>query len=679
MDRLRKFRSERKTLALLDGYRLQRTGASQSWADGLYRGWVLRGLRRAAGEGAELLVVARDGEAVASLQAALPGVDVVSLLQQLRDVDTEVVTREAAILATSWFKGEGREAIAAAFEFDGMSVLEAHYEGLVVYFIESINTTVALESLFERQRPRRVILEHRGTMQGVARELLRRHRPASVRYLMPMPAEAALRRVRALWAAKSAALPLARHERGDRPPSPANPILFAPQSPSVVGAYLPVARCLAERGEVVAFLLARAWGPEVTAQVPPSNGVLYLEDFVPADIGERVAEAMGQLLPRAMRVLRSRAPGPIRHQGLALEEEFRRWLRRGLPEVMRESLFYLFAYREMLAAVRPRRVMVSADQNPRGHPLVRAAERGGVPTIRMDGGNVGEAIFRHVAKVKGVGRDGAVTWDLYVDRLAVETRRVRDRFVGLGIDAERIGAVGFPRLDQLCPDAEMTPPEAVTAALGIRPSEKVVLCAVMKPWRYLGCTAETRRRFLRALVEILADLGGVFLMVKPHPSDATLSRGDVEELMRASGLRGRVIDRQFPMPRLLAITDLAIAPWSTVALESVVLGRPALLETLSWHRWFADPPWSLSRRLEEAGLLPVVTSRSEMAAKVRQLLGDQGFAAEWRRKQRAFVAAEMPALGGTASGLTASLIQRAITARVRAEQPAPLAAEVQRR
>jgi hypothetical protein len=223
--------------------------------------------------------------------------------------------------------------------------------------------------------------------------------------------------------------------------------------------------------------------------------------------------------------------------------------------------------RAALMAVRPDVAVTYAEAGGWGRALVLEARRLAIPTVGLQHG----FIYRHwlnyqheADEMAPLGTDHgfpAPTRTLLFDRYAETTLTTMGHFPS---DALRV--TGSPRLDELV--ARLEPVRADRASVrrqfGLAGDGRLLV---------LAAKASEIAPHLDALFAAVASLGGVRLVVKPHPAEPR----DVYVRRLRPDAPVDVLDPHADLGRLLAVADGLVTMNSTVALDALVLGVPALV------------------------------------------------------------------------------------------------------
>jgi hypothetical protein len=284
--------------------------------------------------------------------------------------------------------------------------------------------------------------------------------------------------------------------------------------------------------------------------------------------------------------------------------------------------------RAALRTIEPDVAVTYAEAGGWGRALVLEARRLGVPTIGLQHG----FIYRHwlnyqheADEMLAGGRTAAFprpTCTLVFDRHAETTLETMGHF-----PPEAIAVTGSPRLDELVARLEhvRTARASVRREFGAGERDHLLI---------LAAKASEIAPHLDALFTAVAKRAGIRLVIKPHPAET-------REVYLRHIRPGAPIEVQAPdadLGRLLAAADGLVTMNSTVALDALVLGVPALVIGL---------PNNLSPFVEAGAMVGATGDHIDPALetllydrRARQALLDRG---------RAFAEAqEMRADGGAA-------------------------------
>ena len=223
--------------------------------------------------------------------------------------------------------------------------------------------------------------------------------------------------------------------------------------------------------------------------------------------------------------------------------------------------------RAALVAIEPDVAVTYAEAGGWGRALVLEARRLAIPTAGLQHG----FIYRHwlnyqhdADEMASLGTDRgfpAPTRTLLFDRYAETTLRTMGHF-----PPEALRVTGSPRLDELVGRLEPVRADrtAIRRELGVPDDGRLLV---------LAAKASEIAPHLDSLFAAVTSLAGVRLVVKPHPAEPR----DVYVRRLRPGTPVEVLDPHADLGRLLAVADGLVTMNSTVAIDALVLGVPALV------------------------------------------------------------------------------------------------------
>ena len=270
--------------------------------------------------------------------------------------------------------------------------------------------------------------------------------------------------------------------------------------------------------------------------------------------------------------------------------------------------------------LQPRVALTYAEAGGWGRALVIEARRRGIAVCGLQHGFIHRHWMNYLhdpdEMAPASGSPGFPRPDLTLlfDRFATEHLVTRGSF-----PASSLGIMGNPRLDELAEAARQQTDQtrlATRRRLGIDPEARVVLLAT----KY----RERAHAALLALFDAVRSMPGIHLVVRCHPAETpgpylALARG-------ASGVS--VAPAGVDLVSSLAVSDLVVTVNSSVALEAMALGVPALALNLpNYLTPFVD-----------AGVMWGAASPGQVALLLRQALSDDPSRQDFRARQQAFMA-----------------------------------------
>jgi hypothetical protein len=285
-----------------------------------------------------------------------------------------------------------------------------------------------------------------------------------------------------------------------------------------------------------------------------------------------------------------------------------------------------------------RTVVTYAEAGGWGRALMLEARRRGVRSVGVQHG----FIYRHWLnylhepdEFEAVGNDQgfpAPDVTLVFDHFAEAHLRGAGAF-----PPGRLAVTGSPRLDELITrigvmtDADRAATRDLVGA--VRPEQKLVV---------LTAKFTEVRDVLPALVDALRTRPDVYLAIKAHPAEV----GDVYTPFIDGLPNIAIVAADADLARLLAAADAVVTRNSTVAIDAMVLGLPALVIGL---------PNNLSPFVE-AGVMLGANDADGIVRALEQLLYDREVRARIERDARAFVAQYGLRGSGTAASQAAAAI-----------------------
>jgi hypothetical protein len=293
-----------------------------------------------------------------------------------------------------------------------------------------------------------------------------------------------------------------------------------------------------------------------------------------------------------------------------------------------------------LDRIAPRVVVTYAEAGGWGRAIVLEARRRGVPVAGLQHGFIYRHWLNYLHEPDEMAPSAAAPGDrgfprpdltLLFDRHAEEHLRVAGSF-----PPEALLVTGSPRLDALVAAAARLSPadlEAVRRQTGAAPGARLVLVA--SKHAQIG-------RVFPALVEAARRVPEVHLVVKCHPAEVP-----DPYLADARGFaRVTVASASADLAALLAASRAIVTVNSTVALDALVLGVPALV---------VDLPNNLSPFVE-AGVMAGAASVEAIEPRLRAIVEDSAERRALLERREAFLARYAIGSDGRAAARAAEAI-----------------------
>lgn len=227
--------------------------------------------------------------------------------------------------------------------------------------------------------------------------------------------------------------------------------------------------------------------------------------------------------------------------------------------------------RAALLAERPDVLVLYAESSGMGRAAIAAAHEVGVSTFAVQHGIMYPRYYSHEHAEDEVGpeSDGGASVPLPT-RTAVFGSLARDLLVRRShYPPERIIITGSPKFDQLVRSAEGSDPAGTRRRMGLGPEE--LLLVVATRFSAIGPVFEE-------LVRAAEAIGGLSLVVKPHPAESSEPYRRVISTVGSS--RARVVNASENLLELLVASNGLITVDSLASSEALVVGRPVVVVNL---------------------------------------------------------------------------------------------------
>ena len=267
----------------------------------------------------------------------------------------------------------------------------------------------------------------------------------------------------------------------------------------------------------------------------------------------------------------------------------------------------------------PARVVTYAEAGGWGRALMLEARRRSIPSVGLQHGFIYRHWLNYLHEPDEMASDTRTRGFPRPDRTLVFDRFAADHLQQAGhFPPEAVAVTGNPRLDELAARVGAVPAErrqALRERLGATLDRRLAL---------LTAKHTEIRGELPRLRDALATLPEVRLAVKPHPAETPEVYAEL-----AGAANVTVLPAEADLAELLAAADAIVTMNSTVAVDGVVLGIPALVLGL---------PNNLSP-LVEAGVMIGVEAGSGPAEALQSVLYNRDLRDRLDHAGRAFIAA----------------------------------------
>lgn len=295
--------------------------------------------------------------------------------------------------------------------------------------------------------------------------------------------------------------------------------------------------------------------------------------------------------------------------------------------------------RAALRSLRPDVIVTYAEAGGWGRALVLEARRLGIPSVGLQHG----FIYRHWLNYQHEPDEmtplGETPGFPHPTRTLLFDGHAADTLMRMGhFPPDALVVTGSARRDALAARVTTLANErpAIRRELGVGTDDALVV---------LAAKASEIGPHLPALFDAVRSRPGVRLIIKPHPAETA----DPYERAGATGPI-TVLPADADLGRLLAAADLLVTMNSTVAVDALVLGIPALVVGL---------PNNLSPFVD-AGVMAGATADEETGAALQRLLYDRTARDGLAARGRAFAAANgMEAAGDAAQRAVSAILATA--------------------
>lgn len=293
-----------------------------------------------------------------------------------------------------------------------------------------------------------------------------------------------------------------------------------------------------------------------------------------------------------------------------------------------------------LDAIRPRVAVTYAEAGGWGRALALESRRRGIPLVGLQHGFIYRHWLNYRHEPDEMTRPGPGSSDAGFPRptltLVFDDYAAKHLTEAACFPPDAIAITGSPRLDALAAEAAALSSDAIEAArraAGAHRSEPLAL--IVSKYTEI-------RRHLAPLLDALRELPDVRAVIKTHPAETP----GPYEAGAADIPNVRVLPAAVPLAPLLRAARVVITVNSTVAIDGLALGIPALTIGL---------PNNLSP-FADAGAMAGATALEEIGPALRRVLYDEGFRQQLCAAAAAVAARYRIAPDGKASERSAAAI-----------------------
>ncbi len=323
--------------------------------------------------------------------------------------------------------------------------------------------------------------------------------------------------------------------------------------------------------------------PERNAAAVQSQGV----PIVPVDLEERAEPRAQWWAEQVMESIWTDVAAALAEPGFAeflqLDDPRTAGAVRGMLEwrlrpQLKKAVVAVEAFQSIADREDLRLVIVREDPAHPGKAVVRAAQQRGIPTLYL----------MHAISFGRLART-----DIFADRVAMFGEFMREWYGQFSVPVEKMAITGNPVWDGYREAVRLIDPRDIKTSLGFDPQRPLVLYAsTVNPYLraadfvYWDWPWQHYEAAMQALAEV-HQRRPLQVVVKLHPADqapGTVKRH--QQVARATGVPSLVLAGGHADPRHVLAADLVICVESNIAIEAMLLDRPAM--TLQLGGLFQD-------------------------------------------------------------------------------------------
>ena len=266
-------------------------------------------------------------------------------------------------------------------------------------------------------------------------------------------------------------------------------------------------------------------------------------------------------------------------------------------------------------------LVICIDENGTSRFLVYAAHSMGVPSLAFQHGIIHPT---HISY--NYSRQDVDFYDnnfncLFADRTAVFGSHFKKLLITQGnYQSKRLVVTGQTKMDFLSNDKKKVDKKQTLMKLKIHPSYKIVVFA-SQPLKNISELKLT----LSTIIKCIRKLNKVSLVIKVHPGD---DENTYYQILKELNFQATVIKR-FDLYEILSVSDLILSISSTVMLEALIMGKPAIqVNLMEKHNFFGE----LQRTV-----LPQVLTDHDLYLQMKKFLLSEKFRKESKDKINKFI------------------------------------------
>jgi hypothetical protein len=243
------------------------------------------------------------------------------------------------------------------------------------------------------------------------------------------------------------------------------------------------------------------------------------------------------------------------------------------------SVLFIELVKRAINIERPDALLITCAYCELGRAAVVAGKLAAVPTLEIQHG----LIHRNHQGYIHTGNRAALAAAQkeypcpYPDMTAVFGTHYRELLVSGGLyPDDAVIVTGQPRYDFFGHMDEIYSRKSFGERHGIERSDRIVLFALA--FRAYG--PDRIEKYLRTLFNAARDIGGITVIIKPHPWDGAGCRKVIKNVIGEYGARIILMPDDCDTYELMYVCDLMITQNSTTGTEAVALGKPLIIISL---------------------------------------------------------------------------------------------------
>lgn len=231
--------------------------------------------------------------------------------------------------------------------------------------------------------------------------------------------------------------------------------------------------------------------------------------------------------------------------------------------------------------------------------------------------------------------------------LAVLSQFAKEAWGSMGVPLERVFITGQPRFDLML--GKKFNKEHLLSELGI-PQSKGIAVLATQPLVPSLWSKDDRRKFIKTIVQAMDNFPDEQLVIKLHPSEDI---DNYHRILKEIGYSKAIVCQDTDLYELLNACNLLMTVHSTVALEAMLFNKPVICIDFTGRH-------SLTPFYTKSGAAVGVYREEDLVPAIRQALYDHQVRDEQEQNRKKFINEHIYKPDGQASRRVAELIMRLI-------------------